>query len=529
MRGFSAESISKLQILNFILPVICQRLAMMKKRLMIIDTYAGPGHYDDPDLGAYPGSPEVVHNTASMLDVESRLVLIEKDRETYVQLLQFIMQLKSTPNVAVVPIMGDCQDHIERLVKLAADAPTLLIADPCGSQIPASLPKVASQQNVTLLLRYSLSAALRRDNCQCLQDALTAFNMPYWGFNSGDVKGLHKYGLLLGAHDQQIVTSCQGAMSTVESASAALVQHSEQFFSTVPANKRSASIARPKRGYRYIQLPPHTLERMRQLRQRGLSLVKIAETLDIGPNVVASRLKELARMPSTKKRGGRRTVIPAHKLKTMKKLRKTGMSLAQIAKTVNLHASTVERRLKGTTPAKSAQSGSGHSAERMQLSPSTLARMVKLRRNAVSVSKIAETLGLGRNLVWRRLRDYEKQNGKKFKAACRPGPSDSQVAQMAKLRQNGLSFREVAEVTGLAVSTIAGRLKRKGNGASVDSSTPREKKPSHNRKYIRFSSRKIAKMQKLRDGGAAYEKIAKAMNIAVTTVSRRFQEGVLRN
>jgi len=234
-----------MRILGYVLPVIGHILSMTARKLVtFIDAAAGPGGYGDNEDEQRAGSPVLLYNAAIALVQESRLFLIEREASIYDRLLRFVLQLPTVEHTRIVPVFGDCQDHLARIVETADDDPVVIFFDPCGYQMPNVLPQLAARSNVTLLLRYSLVAANRQIGPEKLQRMLSKLRMPFWGCNLGDVGGLHKYSFVLGTHEQQITAACSRVMPTIASADAAVSQQLTKYAST------ATPASRPKRRKR---------------------------------------------------------------------------------------------------------------------------------------------------------------------------------------------------------------------------------------------------------------------------------------
>jgi len=214
MKNFSAESLIKYRFLNFLLPIIGHVMSRGKRLLTFIDAHAGPGSFID-DEGFHSGSPMIFYNVASLLQIATRLVLIEKDPRVFDQLFHLAMSLPHDSDNQILPIPGDCDDHVGRVVAEAGKEPVFIISDPRGCEIPAFLAEVANRKNVTLLMRFSAVGAWRSKQGKAMLAKFKKVDKPHWRFGAEDPNGLHKYRMLLATHDRQVAEACEACLEPI--------------------------------------------------------------------------------------------------------------------------------------------------------------------------------------------------------------------------------------------------------------------------------------------------------------------------
>lgn len=288
MRGFSTESFTKQQLLNFIVPLIGGVLAKAKRRLIFADLYAGPGIYESSDAGSQLGSPMIFYNTAKLLGVDARLFFIEKHPAVYTQLLDFATSLSPVPGVTVIPLLGDCRDYIQTMCIIADEDPLLVFSDPCGCDVPEGLSKLAGKEHATLLLRYSLTAS-RRGGYHQLYTALKNLRMSHWGFNVGDVTGKHKYGVILGTHNAEVLEACHQAMMPIGSAVGALTAHASM--AGIPLPSEVVKQQPRTRHANFIALSEDQLKLARGAKN-SKEFRKIAKKLEVSTSTLYRRLND---------------------------------------------------------------------------------------------------------------------------------------------------------------------------------------------------------------------------------------------
>ena len=112
-------------ILNYYLEPYLAKVATLRKPILIVDCFAGPGQFDDDE----PGSPLIISNRLQSLAERGVRVLgfyIEKDPALY-ERLRLNMQKSKVP--AQVR-QGDFRQHINNIVDLARDHTTFIYLDP---------------------------------------------------------------------------------------------------------------------------------------------------------------------------------------------------------------------------------------------------------------------------------------------------------------------------------------------------------------------------------------------------------------
>lgn len=352
MRGFSKESLSKLRVLNFMMPLIAMVMSKAKS-VLFLDAFSGPGQYSDPKLGTHLGSPSVLHNALMFMGeaIQRRLILIEKDVDTYLNLLKFTANLPIAPNLSTVPILGNCNELLRDLIDTMGTADHIFVfSDPCGCEIPYGLARLARKQNVTVLLRYSVTASKRSQDAR-LQTDLKAFDMPYWTFHPGDERGQHKYNMLLGTHDKAIAEVCSSAMREIVSPAAAL-SFAEPVKTKVVVTKPKIIVpTASKKGSRGGNggsgaTPPEVVAKMRTMRKAGTPRKVVAEACGVSGRTVGIYTADLVTKRGAGKAAHSRKRLTLN-INEMKAMKKDGLTNAAIAKKLGVSDETIRRRLLG--------------------------------------------------------------------------------------------------------------------------------------------------------------------------------------
>ena len=214
MKNFSKESLVKYRFLNFLLPIIGHVMSRGKSLLTFIDAHAGPGAFID-ETGFHPGSPRIFHSVASLLQIATRLVLIERNSDTFDELFKLAMSLPHDRFNQILPILGDCDEHVGRVVTEAGKEPVFIFADPCGCEVPTFLAEVASKKNVTLLMRFGAVGAWRSGQGKKMLSKFKKIDKPLWRFGVEDPNGKHKYRMLLATHDRQVAQACEACLEPI--------------------------------------------------------------------------------------------------------------------------------------------------------------------------------------------------------------------------------------------------------------------------------------------------------------------------
>lgn len=464
MYGFSVESLAKLQVLNFVLPIIGQRLtATGVQPVTLIDAFAGPGRYSDPELGDYDGSPAVLYNTARLLNAPMRIVLIERDLDTYYKLVRFVSELPAATHVQLRLVHGPYQQHLARSVELAGDGPVLIFSDPCGCEIPTGLEQLVRQKNVSVLLRYSLTAAARSRRQQRLRTEMGQLRLPYWGYSPDPLLGVHKYGITLGTHDSQLVDACGRALAPAPSATAAV----DWQLSWVKQPDKYAPILSDT--LTMVHTPDGQRVTAKAMREAGVSKSRIARQLNLSRHAVTKLLGRMAAPQLAGGRNGRRIAFSDADLSSMAKLRSEGSTYDQIGRLFKVDGMTVSRRLAelSTAPAvppkrkrhKRRKGGweAASAARTIKFTDAQLTEMKEWHEQGKSYEEIAKKVGVSRPTVMRRLTGRTQAKVKRKRREYIP-LSAAKRKLAARLTAEGLTLPKIAKRLKLGYHTLRRRL-----------------------------------------------------------------------
>lgn len=109
----------------------------VRKRVVFLDGYAGPGRYEDGS----PGSPLLAVETATRTarwGREVECLFVEKDPKTYKNLCSTLAD-SAPPSMTYQVWSGDVADHVEAALVQAGQDPMLTFLDPFGTALDYSL------------------------------------------------------------------------------------------------------------------------------------------------------------------------------------------------------------------------------------------------------------------------------------------------------------------------------------------------------------------------------------------------------